>query len=171
MTKLFPDGVVPDGVAGSESDSPRNYARAYRMLPDHQEIIDLYVQNLPIKTIAEQLGKPVRTINAVISNPANQDQIARRKARIERKKDEMAAVNSVERIKERYAEELDNSIDTILDVRDNSTNDSVRLKAAQSVIDTLVGGYDQQKTMAPIVIEKVSAENIMIAIKESGELD
>ena len=149
-----------------------NYQPAHgirRLLPRHFRILEMVLAGHDNTTIAETLGISTRSITMIKQSPLFQSELVRRR---EDKTDTTmlsldreAVMGKARSILEDASELAAETLEELLDADDNS----VRLRAADSILDRVFGKKGEAKAAGVVV--NISAEHVQLlnlALKESN---
>ena len=104
-----------------------------RLLPRHFTIMDLVLSGQSRKAIADEVGMTPRAISNVTGSAIFQDELARRRNRLERQKDE-AVVLEIVKAKQRLEQAAADAEKAQVELL-NSPNPQVRLASATYILD------------------------------------
>lgn len=139
-----------------------------RLLPRHHQIMDLYIAGKNNKEIVAATGVSYRQVLNIVNTPQFQNAAALRRDRIE------------DVVEERIIQEADavqaiikantlTAINKLVDLTEQSDNDSVARQAANDILDR--GGYpkvqrQETKNESTLVIDSEQAKLLEVALKE-----
>ena len=118
-----------------------------RLLPRHFTIMDLVLSGQSRKAIADEVGMTPRAISNVTGSAIFQDELARRRNRLERQKDE-AVVLEIVKAKQRLEQAAADAEKAQVELLD-SPNPQVRLASATYILDRLGIAMQNGPTVAP----------------------
>jgi hypothetical protein len=138
-----------------------------RLLPRHHRIVELCLQGLSQKAIADELKMSTVGIQLIVNAPMFQDQLARRRKQRNRAEDDGAArasekaqdvlIGAAVRAAEKH--------ETLLE----SEDERVAQGSANSILDRVgLGRVDRGVSTPTIVLEAEKVELLQIALQESG---
>lgn len=143
-----------------------------RMMPRHFRIMDLVLQGKTCVQIGKELGCHPDTVTNVSHSPIFQDELARRRARIERQRDDAAAVETFQAkqvIEEAAVDAARAQVDAL-----ESPQATIKLRAADAILDRALGKGGPAKadtTPGTIVLSAERIDLLMLALRESRELE
>ena len=137
-----------------------------RLLPRHYRIIDLAVRGVNYVDIARELQISERTVRNVIQSPLAQAEIVRQRASSHELSSQVDNINATKSKANSILElAVSRAAETAVGLLD-SGNDSIRLKAAESILDRVFGRGRE----AGAAVINISADNVQLlhlALKES----
>lgn len=138
-----------------------------RLLPRHFKIIDLAAAGHDAKAIATILNMHVTTVAQVLRSPLVQHELSRVRRESRESEtlglDRSAAMGKARSILEQASERAAKTCEELL----NSDNDSVRLRAADKILDRVFGSEDKSK---PLAIN-ITAEHVNLLVQALQESD
>ncbi len=144
----------------------------HRLHPRHYRILDLVLAGMRCKDIAATVGVTPRTVSNVLGSAVFKAELARRRERIEREKDQ-ATVDQIEQVARAMAIAAIDAAQTHIDVvRDDTENVRVRQTSATAILDRVgigKGGLQGQGTEA-VKVSDDHVELLIESIRQAGDL-
>jgi hypothetical protein len=151
--------TVESGVVGDERWSPQ------RLLPRHHKMIDLAVEGLGRKEIAEKVGATPESVGLVLKSPMAQDEMARRRERRQRKQD-ASSVDAMQRARETLEKGSLDAAKTLVGLLENR-DAAIAQRSAVAILDRAFGKDDRGQ--ASVVINADTVQLLQAAISESRD--
>lgn len=134
-----------------------------KMLPRHFAIMDLTLAGMSGVDIAETLGVTRQTIYNVQNSPIFQDELERRRGKVE-KETNSALANTPARAKAVLDENATRAAERLANLVD-SMDDSVALRASSTILDKVLGKDEDR--IRPITINVEQMAILQSALEES----
>jgi hypothetical protein len=147
--------------------SPKDGSDVKRILPRHRRIIEMALDGMDYKGIAEGCGMSPRSVSLILKSPLVACELSRRRADIERKRDEgrVREVDQARELLERKSLEAAERTVSLLE----SGDDSVALRAADRILDRVLGdGKDGGGNV--VLIDASESNNLKVALMESRQI-
>jgi transcriptional regulator len=138
-----------------------------KLLPRHYKIMELFLDGLSYKEVADTLGMTPQAIQLISKSPLFQNELARRreshetslsKTRTEAQSEAQAILNQNAR----------KAAETEADLLDED-DPSIRRKSAEAILDRVLGKGDQQQSSV-VHINTESLQLLQLALKEENQL-
>lgn len=135
-----------------------------RLLPRHYMILELYLNGMATKAIADAVKVSTAMVNLTVNSPIFQDSLARRRREREHKADKVA----VDHISAAHKaiEEAANDAVTVHTKLMNSGDERVALMSAKNILDKAFEGKSHGGG-AKVVIEAGTVNLLNVALEES----
>jgi len=139
-----------------------------KLLPRHFRLVELFLQGLDHKHIAQMLGMTPQGVMLVYNSPLVQDELARRRVHQQATIDEGTAVD-LSKVRQKFELAAEQAADVQIDLL-GAEKDDIRLKASNSILDRVLGSADPTvKQVTNISIE--SLQVLIQAMKESRRVE
>lgn len=145
-----------------------------KLMPRHKKILDLKLIGLEVKDIAKSMGLSSSHVNMVCSSPVFQDEMARRRAHMDKDVDQAGqlALEEARRHLDRASLKAVRVQEELLEEDDAR----VRQKAVSEILDrtfsptgVVNGGPNGGGPQAVVVLQGAAVENLTVAISEGKE--
>lgn len=152
---------------GYERELSGSYSVVQRLLPRHHRIIDLHLQGLSAKDIAQETGLKKRQVLNIINSPVFQSQLSLRRSKIEDQVEE-TILKAQDDVLETLKKNTLSAVNRLVEIS-GSDNEAVARQAANDILDR--GGYpktsrQENDVSQTLILEDKQAQVIAEALKE-----
>jgi hypothetical protein len=134
-----------------------------RMMPRHFRILELCLEGLPIKAVAEEVGMTPQGVSLIVKSPLFQEELQRRRGERDGGNDSLAAL-SIDRARRLMEEKAFDAANTHVKLLE-SNDERVAQKSASAILDRVFGKHDDRGVS--VVIEAESVQLLQLALMES----
>ena len=141
-----------------------------RLRQRHRKMVELYLGgDHTVKDIADIMGVTPQTVSNVTNSPLFQDEVSRRRERIEKKSDD-DIVNSVSDARAHLTQKSTEAAQTLGRLL-TSENEALQVRAADSILDRVGLGRPREAATPAgnITIQTESLQVLQLALKESRD--
>lgn len=136
-----------------------------RMLPRHYAIVNLALAGMSRRDIAKRVSLTPEAVGMILRAPIVQDELARRRERIERKIDEHIALRVVDAkriIEEASARAAEKQVELL-----DADSPRVRQSAAKDILDRTIGKRPSDASPPSVVFDARTINMLQVALQES----
>lgn len=135
-----------------------------RLCPRHFQILELSLTGLTNREIGATVGVTPETVNAILSSPLGQAEIARRRSE-QSKKFDNSALEIVEGAKRKVAMASTLAADTMIGLLE-SDDDSIKHRSAKDLLDRAFGKSDEKIGQSVTVLNPDKLSILILAMQE-----
>ena len=138
-----------------------------RLLPRHFKIIDLCLAGLSRKQIADEVGLTTQAVSNITNSPLFQDEIARRRKKLEKEVDQ-EVVDGLKEARDLIIQNAKKAAQVHVDLLEEE-DPRIRQASASAILQKAFGGSvgDDSKKEGGVVIKPEQAQVLVLAIQET----
>ena len=141
--------------------------KLHRLHPQHYKILELARRGKRNMDIALAMGVTRRTVSNVFQSPVFQEELARRRERLNREMDERV-VQLALHVKQLLDKASPEAVQVHVDCLDDESP-TVRLRSAKTILDLVMGKGGQEVGPPAVMMSAEQSEGLMVALREESE--